>query len=573
MNPARTHRNIVAVLAAVAVLNAAAPASAAERPADYVLFNGKISTLDPKDSVAQAIAIRDGEVLAVGASAAMRKLAGRDTQVLDLEGRRVTPGLIDGHLHGLRQGYHCYSRSVRLDATYTRAEALRKFEARGKALPRDAWIVSHGGWTPEQFTENGAMFTKAELDRTLPNNPAFVRFLTYNGALVNQRALDVLNLPLNTPGLVVENGRPTGQLTMPPPGTRNVEAWAFSIAGRAIEKQFDGLSIDEEAACLGDFVAEVNSLGLTAWVDPDGNQQPYNMTDGGCRTFARGRYGRQAVQELRRRGQLNARIAFYVTPPVFNGLATMKDDPRLELSGLGDDMLRLIGFGEELMCPGNQAHPPAAGYQDVLNTLAANRANLKNHASGYEAQLYYLDTWEKANQVYPLSKLHWSIGHPAEDGVLPAESLERMNRIGVGMDTSTIASLGVRPSPPFRRIYESGVKWCLSTDSTAGSSYAPFAKLWFAVSGDTLKPGVKGVPADQTLTRAQALRASTVNCAWHMMQEDRIGSLEPGKHADLIVLSDDYFTVPTSDIKAIRSVFTMVGGRVVYSDTARWPAN
>jgi len=534
---------------------------------DWVLYNGKVSTVDARDTVVEALAIRNGEIVGRGSSKAMRALAGPATRSLDLAGRRVLPGLIDGHLHGLRQSYHCFTRSVRLDATYRRSEALARYRAKDAALQKDTWIVTHGGWTPEQFVDDGRMFTKAELDSAVQNHPAYVRFLTYDGVLVNQRALDLLNLPADTPGLVMENGRPTGQLKQPPAGTKDVDAWAFSIAGRAIEAQLNAMTIDDQAGCLADFIAEENSLGLTAWVDPDGNQQPFNMVDGGCRSFAQGTFGREAADELRRRRQLNARIAFYVTPRLFRGYDTIKDDPRLELSGLGDDDLRLIGVGEELFCPGNRAQPPEARYQDTVNLLAAYRANFKNHASGIEAQRAYLDAWEKADKVYPLSKLHWTMGHPAEDGVLPPESLERMKRLGVGMDTSTVASLGVRPAPPFQRIYESGVRWCLSTDSTAGSSYAPFSRLWFAVSGDTLKPGVKGVPADQTLTRAQALRASTANCAWHMMQEGRLGSLEVGKHADLVVLDRDYFTVPVADIKALRAVLTMVGGRIVYQDT------
>ena len=106
---------------------------------------------------------------------------------------------------------------------------------------------------------------------------------------------------------------------------------------------------------------------------------------------------------------------------------------------------------------------------------------------------------------------------------------------------------------------------CLSTDAMNVAPFTPFAKLWFVTSGQTFDPNVRGVPADQRLTRAQALRASTVECAWNLGQEGRTGSIERGKHADLIVVNRDYFRVPLNDIRKLRSVLTIVGGRVVHA--------
>jgi predicted amidohydrolase YtcJ len=120
-------------------------------------------------------------------------------------------------------------------------------------------------------------------------------------------------------------------------------------------------------------------------------------------------------------------------------------------------------------------------------------------------------------------------------------------------------------TPPFRRILRSRVRMCLSTDAMNVAPYQPFVKLWFATSGRTFDPGVRGVPADQRLTRAQALRASTADCAWNLGQEGRTGSIERGKHADLIVVNRDYFRVPVNEIRNLRSVLTIVGGRVVHA--------
>jgi len=105
---------------------------------------------------------------------------------------------------------------------------------------------------------------------------------------------------------------------------------------------------------------------------------------------------------------------------------------------------------------------------------------------------------------------------------------------------------------------------CLSTDAMNVAPYPPFLTLWYVVSGNTLDPNVPGVPPKQRLTRMEALRAKTVSCAWNLAQEGRLGSLEVGRHADLIVLSDDYCSVPTDHIRSLTSVLTIVSGRIVY---------
>ncbi|MGE5048339.1 MAG: amidohydrolase family protein, partial [Deltaproteobacteria bacterium] len=140
---------------------------------DLVLLNGKISTVDALNSTVEAIAIRRGEIIATGRSGRVRGLARRNTEVIDLHGRRVLPGLIDGHLHGLRNGYHCFTQTVRLDNVFTRTEALAKYAAKGRQLPADTWIFTTAGWTVAQLDSPG-MFTLAELDAALPSNPVFI---------------------------------------------------------------------------------------------------------------------------------------------------------------------------------------------------------------------------------------------------------------------------------------------------------------------------------------------------------------------------------------------------------------
>ena len=560
MRPAVVAALAAGVVAALAVATGAysgwSPTSDGgdEEAPDLVLYNGKISTVDEDGSTVRAVAIRDGKILATGSSRRVRALARPSTTVVNLRGRRVLPGLIDGHLHGLRNGYHCFTQAVRLDNVTSRRQAIALYAAKADELPAGRWILTTTGWTVRQLDEPG-MLTLAELDAAAPDNPVWVQGFGFQGVQVNSAALEAAGLVAGMPGVVLDPaGEPTGQLTGP----------ALEAAGAKVVQQLDALSIDEQAECLADFVRVVNALGLTAWKDPDGNQQPFNP-QGSCSEFSVGLHGHQPVLELWRRNRLDARVAFHMMNN-FGGLAQVLADTRNPLGFLGDDRLRYLGVGEEVFCPGNQPPPPAE-YLEISRHLARNRLSFENHASASATQVAILDAWEQANEVYPIADLHWTIAHPGEDNVGPtAETLARAARLGIGMTPSDGGALGRGWNPPFRRILESGVRMCLASDAMNVAPFTPFVRLWYAVSGRTFDPEVPGVPPDQRLTRAEALRASTADCAWNLAQEDRLGSIEPGKHADLIVLSGDYFRVPTDEIRSLRSLLTVVGGRIVHAE-------
>ena len=526
---------------------------------DLIVYNGQISTEDASDSTVEALAIRGGEIVATGPSASIQALAGPSTQSIDLNGRRVVPGLLDGHLHGLRNGYHCFSRTVRLDTVTSRSQALELYRAKGQQLPPDTWVWTSQGWTVAQLDQPG-MFTAAELDSALPSNPAFIIGAGYPGVQVNTRALQLLGLSAGAPGVEVDaNGNPTGHLSGP----------AQAAAGAAIIAQLDQLTIDQQAACLADFIRTANSLGLTGWSDPEGNQQPFNPA-GSCAEFGQGLHDHQAVIQLWREGRLNARIVYHLMNN-FSGLNQLLADARHPIPFMGDDRLRYLGVGEEVLCPGDQPPPDPSEYQQIANYLAANRMGFQNHASADATQVAILNAWEEANAIYSLAQLHWTIAHPGNDGVSPSDqTLARVKALGVGMAPGSAGALGASDqplfTPRFRSMYESGIHLCLSTDAMNVAPFPPFIDLWYVVSGKTLNPAVAGVPPDQQLTREQAMRARTANCAWNLMQEDRLGTLEVGKHADLVVLSGDYFSVPIDDIRTLRSVLTIVGGRIVFAD-------
>ena len=529
--------------------------------ADLILHHGNIATMDEHQSFVEAVAIRDGKILAVGSNRQIRSLANDETQVIDLMGRTVLPGLIDGHLHGLRNGYHCFTQAVRLDNVFSRSQALQMYQAKAEQLrkqfPADTWIFTTAGWTVRQLDTPG-MFTLAELDEVLPETPVFVLGNSFAGVQVNSYALQLLGLKPGSPGVELdETGNPTGRLTDE----------AQTTAGAAISEQLNRRSIDDQAACLEDFIRTANSLGLTAWNDPEGNQQPFiTGLAGSCQEFGQGLHDHQAVIQLRRDDRLNVRITFHVMNN-FSGLRQLLPDHRHALGFMGDDMLRYLGVGEEVLCPGNEPPPNPEEYRAIAEFLAANRMSFEHHASADATQEAELDGWEHANRVYPIARLHWTMAHPGEDGISPTDrTLARARALGIGMTPSTsgaLTSAGGR-TPRFKSMFESGIHLCLSTDAMNVAPYPPFITLWYVVSGRTLDPEVAGVPPEQRLTRMEALRAKTVDCAWNLAQEGRLGSLVVGKHADLIVLSADYFSVPTDDIRGITSVLTMVGGKIVH---------
>jgi predicted amidohydrolase YtcJ len=523
-------------------------------PPDTIFFNGKISTEDAKNSTVEALAVRNGDILATGTTAKVKALAGKKTKLIDLGGRRVLPGQIDGHLHGLRNGYHCFTNSPRLDNVYKRTDAMQTFANKAKHVQAGQWLWITSGWNPNQFSDKPGMFTLAELDAAFPNNPVDFRAAGVAGVMTNTAGLKVL-------GLTASN--PTGQLT----------GAAAQAADAQVIKQIDANSIDVQQKCVTDFIREGNANGLTAWVDSAGNQSPFNPA-GGCLESLQGLHDHQAVIGLWQEGRLNARIAYEMMNQ-FSGYNQVVLDQRHANPFLGDDMLRILGVGEEVECPGNAplvgagtlVPDLAADYRNLVTFLVNNRLGFQHHASSKATQDSELSFWAEANKIYPISKLHWTMAHPGDDGVSPtADTLAVAKQLGVGMVPGDAGLLGVGTARPLiGNILRAGVRLCNGTDAMNVAPYPPFGVLFFLVSGLTQDPASPGLASDQRLTRQQALDSRTKDCAWNLKQDNKLGRLVPGYHADLIVLDRDYFTEPVAQIKDTRSLLTMVGGRVVYA--------
>jgi predicted amidohydrolase YtcJ len=523
---------VLAVAAAgvgVAAGTGDSPATTALPAPDTIVHHGRITTMDGRGSTVQALAIRDGEIVAAGGDAEVKDLAGGKTRLIDLGGRRVLPGLIDSHLEGVRMGSSsCYSRSPRFDALYKRSEALMDVADRAQRTPAGKWLFQIGGaWNVAQFDSPG-MLTRAELDAIAPSHLVYLQGTGVPGGQLNTPAMRKLGLEAGDPGVVRNSsGMATGQVTGP----------ANERAIRAIAAELNRLTLDEQESCTTHLIRELNRRGLTAWDDPGGD------------------LGYEAVNRLHRAGELNARIRLNFPLDA------------IQVSEVGDDTLRIGGVGAGVLRPGAKGVYPPPEYRRILQRLSSRELSFEHGATRATTQHGLVAEWEQANQRHPITDLRWRMLHPGAGPTEPnPDALARLQALNAGVVPTDMAATGGRAHPPYRRIYESATESCLGSGGLDGAPYPPFVNLWYAISGLTYDPNRGGVAEDQRLTREQALAMATTRCDWFMGLDDRVGSLTVGRLADLIVLSDDYFTVPVDGIRTLTSVLTMVGGRVVYGE-------
>ena len=364
----------VAIVASTAMIAGAVPGiggsdvvpNVAGAP-DLLLYNGKISTVDSDNTEVQAIAIRNGDIIATGSDASIRPLAKQHTKLVDLKGRRVLPGLIDGHLHGMRESYHCWTQGVRLDLVTSRAKALAMYKAKADELADGKWIwTGGGGWSLTQL-DNPTIFTFAELNAAMPKNPVWITGGGVTGPRVNQAALDAL-------GLTRELARRRGRRR---PGHRPPDRRGqHGGERRRSSKHIDAIGIDGEADCLADFIKEANMRGLTAWKDAMGNQAPWSSTG----SINQGLHVDESTRQLYRTGKLNARIAYnnmsdaysLTNPALAHSLAALENAIGFE----GDDKLRYLGPGEDMMATQGQ------DYVDYAKFAAGKRLSVETHVGG-----------------------------------------------------------------------------------------------------------------------------------------------------------------------------------------------
>ena len=530
---------------------------------DLILHNGAVSTLDQGHPQAAAVSIAGGRIVAVGAEELL-KTADETTQRIDLQGRRVVPGLNDSHIHVIRGGLN-YNMELRWDGVPSLADALGMLREQARRTPPPQWVRVIGGWTEFQFAER-RMPTLEEINQVAPETPVFILHL-YDRAIVNGAALRALGYTRETPdppgGQIQHDhaGNPTGLLIAKP----NAMILYASLA------KGPKLSHNDQINSTRQFMRELNRLGLTSAIDAGGGFQNYPDDY-------------RVIEELAGGGELTLRIAYNLFTQHPKGeLADFSKWVTMTSPGKGNDFYRMNGAGEMLVFSAAdfedflEPRPdlPAVMEQEltkVVRLLAENRWPFRLHATYDESISRFLDVFEKVNRDVPFQGLRWFFDH-AE--TITPRNLERVRALGGGIAIQDRMAFqgeyfqarygkpAAERTPPIRRMLDMGIPVGAGTDATRVASYNPWVSLYWLATGRTVG-GVRLYPEANRLDRMEALRLYTIGSSWFSGEDGEKGMLSPGHLADLAVLSADYLTIPEEEIRRIESVLTIVGGKVVY---------
>jgi predicted amidohydrolase YtcJ len=545
------------VVFAVAMLRAQSPAP------DLILSNGKIITVDERFTIAQAVAVHGDRIVAVGTNQEITRLAGPNTARIDLKGRAVIPGLIDNHMHLLRAAT-TWSRETRFDGVESRKQAIEMLRTRAKAIGPGEWVYTIGGWTHQQFVDDPKPFSREELDKIAPDNPLALQE-SYYQVFLNSRALKVLKIEANAPdpqgfqpGWIMRDaaGRPTGIVR------------GDIAATRAVTSKLPRVTPDQLEASSVELVKDMNRAGLTSFGVPGCDRDVLDI-----------------FQRWKAQGKLNVRVfcidgAAAGTPEQVD--RSLQQIARTKLFQ-GDSYIDSVFFGESVYGPlhdpmfalkSNPKPEQLEQWRRMAMGIAAAGLPLHVHAELHDTIDAFLDQIEAVNKEHPVKNLRWVLAHINQ---IDAAQIERMKKLGMYAAVHPWAVIngavmhdgfgdGAYDMPPLRTLRDSGIVWGLGTDGTAANQTLPFVTLYFAVTGKM----VGGVKVNrQTIGREDALIAHTRKNAYLVFQENNLGSIQPGKLADLLVLDRDYLTIPADQIRDIKPVTTMVGGRIVYDTTSR----
>ena len=551
----------------VVVVLSATPALAqvrADACREIVLHNGKIATMDSRGTMASSLVIRDDTVAAVSSAAGVPPHNPCAT-VIDLRGRRVIPGLIDTHNHpsyfSARPGH-----DVRLDTATSIAGMQTLIRARAAGVKPGEWITAFGGWSVTHLAEK-RMPTAAELDAAARNHPVF---LIHPAPIpAGQGATNTLGRSwLMGKGVTVSD---TGVLSA-------AESTTALTALRAT------MTFEDGKRAVKDLLAYYASVGLTTQIDNAGGWPPVpalanlvEMGDGGLQMLDP-YTGYLPQLALEREGLIPGRLRLMLySRDITPDLPFLRARLDNQMMGFGSDWLRVNGVGERVAgakgsgegdteWDANRA--PTPQYEAAVRLVAQRGWTLQQHSTALDDAKRHVDLWEKVNAGTPLAPLRWTLAHVRG---IDRPTVDRLKAIGVGVSIvgSRYMSEGDRPGPPIRTIVESGIHASFGSDGPRQPPSSPWLHMYAIVTGKNYAG--KLIEGDQTLSRMEALRLYTISGAWFSFDEHKLGSIEVGKLADAVVLSDDFLDparVPDEAIRRLKSVLTIVGGRIVYESGA-----
>ena len=522
---------------------------------DLRLVNGKIHTMDSQDRVVSEVTIQEGRFAYIG-PVGNRRL-NPCTKVIDLHGRVVVPGLIDNHNHFVlfsqRPG-----NDVMVETAASIPQAMAMLKERARTAAAGAWVTAIGDWTPRLFAEN-RIPNLAELDQAVPDHPVF--FATFGPAVTNSLGMKFFQ----SNGVTVN--ATTGALEGPAANA------ALGLL-RKMQTPEDKVRSAQDAQAYVLRYGLTTSVDMGVFADPDSPDLQDSFTFPGIASANPWTVYDQ-ILALDHQHKLDERVRlFLLSMDKTMALPILSERMRNVFPDFGDDMLRVSGIGE-FASPwfanfaGGQ-HPD--NYEAALQMVAKRGWPYQQHTLSLAEVQFTAQTYEKVNAVTPVADLHWSIAHvPAID----PQTLQSMKAIGVGMALHGWKYLqggqgtpaGQPAGPPYRTILESGIHAGAGSDAGDISVLDPWFEIYYMVTGKDCTGAL--INSGEQVTRGQALRMYTAGNGWFFHEEDSLGSIEAGKLGDLAVLSQDYFdakTVPDEGIKQLRSLLTVVGGRIVYTD-------
>jgi predicted amidohydrolase YtcJ len=531
------------ILVAVSV---PATAQSCKGSRDLRIVNGRIHTMDAHDTIVSSVTIRRGLFAAADGQ--------RDPcmTVIDVHGRTVVPGLIDNHNHIVllseRPGH-----DTRLESAGSIAEVQAALGARSRTVSGGDWITAMGGWIPGQLTEK-RLPTLAELDQALPANPALL-FVAFTGpAVTNSRGRTYLA----THGVAVSD---SGQIAAGAPSLAAMHALAALQTPDDLKRgALDAMDYSARMGVttnvdMGEFVEPGTQDAKDSFVfDGLASGDPFKMYE--------------PFLTLQREGRLTTRLrVFFLSMDQGQDFPMTRERVLNAFNRFGDDMMRISGVGEfATSWPlfGPVSTPP--NYLGALQFIAAHGWSFQQHSLSLAEDQITASTFEAVNAVTPIANLRWSVAHVPQ---IDQPTVNRFKALGAGiaihpfryLSDSTDGNAG----PPVRMILDSGVHAGAGSDAAQISTLDPWNMIYYLVTG--INAGGHLINAGQTVTREEALRLYTASNGWFFREEDKIGSIETGKLADLVVLSDDYFDarkVPDAAIRRLHAVLTVVDGKVIY---------
>jgi predicted amidohydrolase YtcJ len=524
-----------------AVLGQGAAGAAAAANPELVFVNGRIHTMDRSNTIVNTVSVRNGRFSAVG-GAAPRGAPG--IRVIDLKGRTAVPGIIDNHNHivlmGNRPGYH-----TPLENAFSIRDVQETFAARAKAIPRGAWITTIGGFHRNHLvspSQPARMPTLTELDEALPNNPVYISESFFGPSATNslgKKFFESQNppIPVGADGSIANGAQATGRATL------------------ALRQML--LTPDQRKRGAVDALTYGLSLGVTTHLDQGAFQATNTPNDGAAHEDNYAMH--LPFFALHADGKLPARLRInFLHQDATPELPTLTERLKNSFKFFGDDMVRTGGIGEFIAGGAGPNSPfveaakrvARAGWRAEVHSLSMT--DFEQEIQGYEA----------AHAESPITDLRWVVAHVP---FITEPWVNRLKALGGGLSLTSWRYLAGTPEqngPPFRMIVNNGIHAGMSSDGMQIAPMNPWLHMYYAVTGLNARQVL--INGGKQITRQEVLKLYTANNGWFLREEEQVGTIEAGRLADMAVLSHDYFTVPDEDLKKIRSVVTVVAGKIVH---------